>query len=453
MENILPPGLAGFVQGRNQAAQDGQLGMNRMAQFAQLQGLLQKQQEEQAIKGILSRPGPIESKLQELAALGPTGITVGQGLLQQNKLATETKQAQEKSQFFSPQGLSQFMKPEYAAVPPVSEEVGGMGPSREQGPLKMDFPRMLETAASRGFIPPETYANHLAQRKQAEAQLAATQQNRTDMLTQREMELAARMEDRALSREQQAALAREQMLARREAAQARIDASAAARATAGRPVLTDIADPLNPNNTLRVDATKFNEERYRAGDRTGVIGTGPKLTQTGTAAFKQATQMEGFASDIQKAEDLLSGIKRDPTTGAAMEGSKPTGSGIGRAVDVVGDVFGYSVPGAAESADLKAVAARLTMRVPRFEGPQSDKDREEYKAGQLANDKVARETRLSAIRKMREIYTGYEDGTRGRLVQQQVQNTARRIANDADYNALPSGAEFIAPDGSRRRKP
>lgn len=28
-----------------------------------------------------------------------------------------------------------------------------------------------------------------------------------------------------------------------------------------------------------------------------------------------------------------------------------------------------------------------------------------------------------------------------------------RISGDADYNALPSGAEFIAPDGSRRRKP
>ncbi len=29
----------------------------------------------------------------------------------------------------------------------------------------------------------------------------------------------------------------------------------------------------------------------------------------------------------------------------------------------------------------------------------------------------------------------------------------KRIANDADYNALPSGATFIAPDGSTRRKP
>lgn len=29
----------------------------------------------------------------------------------------------------------------------------------------------------------------------------------------------------------------------------------------------------------------------------------------------------------------------------------------------------------------------------------------------------------------------------------------KKIASDAEYNALPSGAEFIAPDGSRRRKP
>ena len=29
----------------------------------------------------------------------------------------------------------------------------------------------------------------------------------------------------------------------------------------------------------------------------------------------------------------------------------------------------------------------------------------------------------------------------------------QRITNDAEYNALPSGAEFIAPDGTRRRKP
>jgi hypothetical protein len=28
-----------------------------------------------------------------------------------------------------------------------------------------------------------------------------------------------------------------------------------------------------------------------------------------------------------------------------------------------------------------------------------------------------------------------------------------KISSDADYNALPSGAQFIAPDGTTRRKP
>lgn len=34
-----------------------------------------------------------------------------------------------------------------------------------------------------------------------------------------------------------------------------------------------------------------------------------------------------------------------------------------------------------------------------------------------------------------------------------TQAGVRRIASDAEYNALPSGTEFIGPDGSKRRKP
>jgi hypothetical protein len=193
-------------------------------------------------------------------------------------------------------------------------------------------------------------------------------------------------------------------------------------ASGGRAQTTTIADPNNPNNTLIVNVNTFNEDKYKAGDRTGVIGPGPKLTQAGTSAFKQATQMQGFASDIQMAEDILMGQKRDQY-GNVMPGNKPTGSLIGKGVDILGSIVGYAPPGAEEAAELKTVAARLVQRVPRFEGPQSDKDVAEYKnaAGQAANEGLPRETRLAAIRKMRELYTGYEDGSRGRLVQQQVQ--------------------------------
>lgn len=40
-----------------------------------------------------------------------------------------------------------------------------------------------------------------------------------------------------------------------------------------------------------------------------------------------------------------------------------------------------------------------------------------------------------------------------RIVPLAAQDGPQRIASDAEYEALPSGAEFIAPDGSHRRKP
>lgn len=41
----------------------------------------------------------------------------------------------------------------------------------------------------------------------------------------------------------------------------------------------------------------------------------------------------------------------------------------------------------------------------------------------------------------------------GRGVDRQPTGAPKRIANDAEYNALPSGAVFIGPDGKQRRKP
>jgi hypothetical protein len=45
------------------------------------------------------------------------------------------------------------------------------------------------------------------------------------------------------------------------------------------------------------------------------------------------------------------------------------------------------------------LAARILQTVPRFEGPQSDRDVQSYKdaAGDLANPDLPRETRLAAL--------------------------------------------------------
>lgn len=411
--NTLPPGLAGFVQGRQQAAQEGQMGMENFAKFAPLRGILQSQQEDQVIKGILASPEPMESKLQKLAATGQKGIAIGQGLLQQDKLATDARQARRVADVYGNPSL--YTKPQWPGITPADPVAGGMGPV-EAGPMQVDANRLGQLLLSAGSPEGEKILQHQATRDQARAQLAATQQN---YLANQQLR-----QDQIRATEENARLARESANERAQMADQRTrDLAASRTAQASRPSITDIADPLDPNSTLRVDATKFNEERYKAGDRTGVIGTGPKLTQTGTAAFKNATQMQGFASDIQSAEDLLMGNKRDQY-GNVMSGSKPTSSVLGRIGDVAGSIVGWAPPGAEEAAALKTVAARLTQRIPRFEGPQSNKDVAEYKeaAGSVGNENLPLATRLAAVRKMRELYTGYEDGSRGRLVQQQVQN-------------------------------
>lgn len=343
--------------------------------------------------------------------------------LQLAQLQAAADKAKRVNDFYSPQNLQQFSKPEYAAVAAPPAELGG-GPGREAGPMVFDENRFLNAGQMHGVIDPLELADKRAKQAQARATLAATQQQREDALQARLYAIDQRALDTQLNREQQANLALERNRIQELLIDARKTEADARRTTGGRPSLQTIADPLNPNNGIVVDVTKYDEAKYRAGDRTGVVGTSPKLTQTGTAAFKQATQMQGFASDIQQVEDLLMGQRRDQY-GNVMPGTKPTGSLIGKGVDAVGSVFGYAVPGSNEASELRVAASRLLQKIPRFEGPQSDKDVAEYRraAGEAANDALPRENRLAAVKRMRELYTGYEDGTKGRIIQEQVQGS------------------------------
>lgn len=169
-----------------------------------------------------------------------------------------------------------------------------------------------------------------------------------------------------------------------------------------------IADPADPTgrNTIIID-----------GRTRQTLGKGPKMTQVGAIDAKTELTMQGLGSDLQKAEDLLTGVVRT-SDGQVVKGNKPTGSGVGALYDSAAGFVGLTPSGAEEAEALKTVAARLTSRIPRFEGPQSDKDVAEYKkaSGDAGNEKVPIPRRLAAIRKMRELYSGYETGQRGRLI-------------------------------------
>lgn len=194
-----------------------------------------------------------------------------------------------------------------------------------------------------------------------------------------------------------------------------------------------VQDPANPNATIVIDG------------RTGKqLGKGPKLTETGRSNFKQQAGMQGLGNDLQTAEDLLLGNVRD-SEGNVTKGNLPTGSGLGSIYDSVAGLVGVSPAGAAEADQLKVLGARLVGKVPRMEGPQSDKDVLLYKqaAGDAGNDKLPRERRLAAVRRMKEIYSGYEDGSRGRLLQDSINNsstTPNRRAADSAPDAPPPGA-------------
>lgn len=87
-----------------------------------------------------------------------------------------------------------------------------------------------------------------------------------------------------------------------------------------------------------------------------------------------------------------------------------TGSRAGALRDDVAATFGVATEGAQAIAALNPVAARLTLAVPRMEGPQSDADRLLYQkaAGDFANPQVPRETRIAALQQMRRLANKYK---------------------------------------------
>ena len=101
----------------------------------------------------------------------------------------------------------------------------------------------------------------------------------------------------------------------------------------------------------------------------------------------------------QQGKDLnlaISEIENAIKPGGALE--KSTASGAGRLRDAAGNFIGYATEGSIASATLKPVADLALKMVPRFEGPQSDKDTASYKeaSGQLANENLPVATRKAA---------------------------------------------------------
>lgn len=120
----------------------------------------------------------------------------------------------------------------------------------------------------------------------------------------------------------------------------------------------------------------------------------------GEAKAKRTVNMSGLGSVISTAEDLLTG----------KAGALPTGSPLGAGIDAAAGFFGASPSGASEAQQLKSLAGALTSKMPRMEGPQSDKDVQLYRemAADIGNAMLPRARRVAALKTVKQLYSKYE---------------------------------------------
>jgi hypothetical protein len=136
-----------------------------------------------------------------------------------------------------------------------------------------------------------------------------------------------------------------------------------------------------------------------AGNVTQFNRFGEVIGKPGAVGKPSATFEKTAELRKQQGKDLSLAITE--LTNATKDGGlidKSTGSGAGRLVDVAAGFAGQATPGAIAIAKLKPIADIALKMVPRFEGPQSDKDTASYKeaAGQLADASLPTEIRKAA---------------------------------------------------------
>lgn len=218
---------------------------------------------------------------------------------------------------------------------------------------------------------------------------------------------------------QQSQQSRQQEFLDAQHRQAALDREALMRASAGNrppPAVTavTIQDPNDPNGTVVID-----------GRTQQVLGKGPKMTDSGKLNQKREFNMAGIGKTITDAEEILSG-----------KGGRdlPTGSTIGNVVDTAAGVFGKNPAGSKEAERMKAIGGALVSKMPRMEGPQSDKDVALYKemAGRVGDPTVTRERRLAALEEVKNLWGKYEKHNPDAFADRRAGG-----GNVVDFNSLP----------------
>lgn len=133
-----------------------------------------------------------------------------------------------------------------------------------------------------------------------------------------------------------------------------------------------------------------------------------KLLKTEKGAGKPSATFEKTRAAQQEMQrnlkETTSSLRDIVKDGGLIDQS--TGSGIGRGVDLAARAVGKATKGDIALGKLAIIADQVLKLVPRFEGPQSDKDTQTYReaAGQLADGTLPNEIRKEAAKTIIELY-------------------------------------------------
>lgn len=281
--------------------------------------------------------------------------------------------------------------------------------------IQADAKQLQPTTLGRSLVIPAT-GEVVATDSTWQAEQAAARQARLD-------QIEAQAREGRITREE--ADRRSADLRRELQAQAARDREAMVRLTAGlrqppapQPVTpVTIQDPNDPNKTVVID-----------GRTRQVLGAGPKATDAGKFEQKRNFNMQGLGDILTEAETIL-GDKANP----------PTGSGVGAAWDAAAGFVGLSPKGSTQADQLRAISGALVSKMPRMEGPQSDKDVLLYKqsAGDIGNAALPVERRVEALKTVRKLWAQYEKkpGAAASPAAKPAAGTVLRF--DAQGNPLP----------------
>jgi len=156
-----------------------------------------------------------------------------------------------------------------------------------------------------------------------------------------------------------------------------------------------------------------------------VAGLSPKA-----AREAQAEQAKTYQENVKNAYEVA---KIFPAIEKALPNAH--GSGIGNIMGGVANFVGYESSQNAADAELKVMSDKLLKAVPRFSGPQSDKDVASYKeaAGSIGDASLPMNVRMAALNTIKELNKPYAPNLNWNS---QAPTTPAKVV---DFNSLPTG--------------